>query len=154
MCDTIKEWYSLSIILVQRAFTFSVVRWMGIGQVKILRYYETYRIQERRRCCCTIIRTWGLSIPFQKIMITTDTHANRLYITHFLQICWYTVVRVEYLLNHPSLVEIAKFQVREIIRFYSIKEIKNTFRQFHHADELKVRDKDKWFIWDILEIRQ
>ncbi len=37
----------------------------------------------------------------------------------------------------------AKFHAREIIRFYSIKEIKNTFTQFHHADELKVHDKDK-----------
>ena len=59
------------------AFCFPVGGLWGMGMMR-----GTDRIQNRHGCCCTIIRFRGLSKPFRKIMITTDIHANRLYITH------------------------------------------------------------------------
>ena len=67
-----------------------------------------------------------LAIPLQKIMITTDTHANRLYITHLLRICWYTSVHVEYLLYHLSLLGTCYFRIRETIHSLLHKGNKKT----------------------------
>ena len=53
-----------------------------------------------------------------KIMITTDIHANRLYITSN----WYVdipAIHVEYLLYHLSLNEIASFE-HEIMQLFTI----------------------------------
>ena len=65
-----------------------------------------------------------LATPAQKIMMTADTHVNRLYITLLLRICWYTSVHVEYLPYHLPLFRMSYFWKWEIIRFYSNKEIK------------------------------
>ena len=66
------------------------------------------------------------SKTLQKIMITTDIHANRLYITHLYLICWYTAIHVEYLLYHLSLIsEIASFKAERQYVIYSNKVIKS-----------------------------
>lgn len=51
-------------------------------QVRVFRGKKTDRIQERHECCRIIYPTSRLATPFDKTMIATDTHANRLYITH------------------------------------------------------------------------
>ena len=50
------------------------------------------------------------SEPFHETMITTDIHANRLYITHLLTDMLIQAVHVEYLLYHLSLLKVAIFE--------------------------------------------
>lgn len=68
--------------MIEEAFMLSDSQSAGYGGRVIPRETKDRGYKKGMNAVVSYIHFRGLSKPLQKIMITTDTHANRLYITH------------------------------------------------------------------------